>query len=146
MIFLTIAERNIQNNNPLVVHFYIKQYMLEFLLELTRDILSETGTLTQKKKQLVHDQVLYAINQTKSHMQSTSSGGIDKSSAILSNIWQRAAVRIQTINNRRIKQLAETIEQKSRYWADTEKYNRNQFTIYEMKISQVEQTLKELCK
>jgi len=120
--------------------------MLNFFLQLTEDILRETTRLSQKDKDFVYDQVSYALKQTQSHINSTRANGRDKSSPTLSNIWQRASKQIKTVSNIRIKNLAETIEEKSKYWADPDGYDTMQFENFQMRISEVQSTLKELCK
>jgi hypothetical protein len=120
--------------------------MLDFFLRFTEDILSETIRLSQKDKDFVYDQVSFALKQTKSYISSTRTNGRDKSSAVLSNIWQRASKSIKTINNEKIRSLAQTIEEKSKYWADPDSYDNTQFDKYQMRILQVETTLKNLCK
>jgi hypothetical protein len=120
--------------------------MLNFFLQLIEDILNETTKLSQKDKDFVYDQVSYALKQTQSHINSTRANGKDKSSSTLSNVWQRASKQIKTVSNSRIQNLAETIEEKSKYWADPDGYDTTHFESFQMRISQVELTLKELCK
>lgn len=120
--------------------------MLNYFLELANDILSEASGLSKKDKDFVYDHVSYAIKQTKSHISATRTNGRDKPSSILSNIWQRASQNIKKINNRKIKNLAETIEEKSKYWADPDNYDTAQFDHFQMRISQVESTLNQLYK
>ncbi|SDX01739.1 hypothetical protein SAMN05444410_10845 [Hydrobacter penzbergensis] len=120
--------------------------MLNYFLSITKDILNEASNLSKKEKELVYDQVSYAVRQTKSHINATRTNGKDKSSPIISNAWQRASQRIKTVNNPNIKRFAETIEEKSKYWADPISYNTAQFDDFEMRIFQVETTLEKLCK
>lgn len=120
--------------------------MHNFFLKLIEDILNESTGLSKKDKDFVYDHVSYALKQTKSHINSTRVRGRDKSSPTLSNIWQRASKQIKTVSNSRIQNLAETIEEKSKYWADPDSYGTTQFDSFQMRISQLELTLKEFCK
>lgn len=120
--------------------------MLNYILQLTEEILNETTGLSKKNKDIVYDQVSYALKLTKSHINSTRTGNRDKSSPTLANVWQRTSKQIKVINNSQIKNLASTIEEKSIYWADPDRYDTSQFDNFEMRISQVESTLNRLCK
>lgn len=120
--------------------------MFEFFLDLIEQITEHSRSLSRKQRQMIHDQILYAINQTKVHMQATSINGKDRSSTSLSNIWQRSAAKVKRVNSREVSQLAKTIEEKAKYWSDTEGYDRDNFVAYHMRINEVEQTLNQLCK
>lgn len=120
--------------------------MLDIILDLAQDLLNATRALSDKDKQLAHYHVTYALNQTKIHMLHTSRGEKDQASASLSNIWQRAGQKIQQIKNTDVRNLAFTIEQKSKYWADPDRFDQQQFDQYRMRIFQVESTLNELCQ
>lgn len=133
-----MQAKNIQENKF--------EQMLNYLLQLTEDILNETVALSQKDKDFIYDQVSYALKQTQSHINSTRTNGRDISSPTLSNIWQRAANNIKDVNNKNIKSLAVTIEEKSKYWADPDRYDTSQFDNFQMRITQVELTLNRLCK
>jgi hypothetical protein len=119
--------------------------MLTFILNLTKNILSGTETLSQKDKDLVVDNIAYAILQTKAHINSTRQRNKDKSSSVLANIWQRTASNIKGIENADIKELVEVIEQKSKYWSDPDSYDKKLFDQYQMKITQVESQIEKLC-
>jgi isocitrate dehydrogenase len=118
--------------------------MLEFILGLTSDIIMRTHSLTVKEKRLIRDEVNYAINQTRTHISNTRKGNVDKASSQLSNIWRRVGNKLQEINNRRINELANTIEQKSKYWSDPDNYSIENIRRFEMRLTQVEQTLEEI--
>lgn len=120
--------------------------MLDYILELTEKILSELNKLSTKDKDLIQNQVSFALEQTRAHINSTRQNGSDKSSTILSNIWQRTANNIKHINNQSVKRLVETIKEKGKYWSDPDSYDTEQFDIYNMRITQVDLTLKEMCK
>jgi hypothetical protein len=120
--------------------------MLDYILELTEKILSEMNKLSAKDKDLIQYHVSFALEQTKAHINSTRINGADKSSTILSNIWQRTANNIKDINNQKVKQLVETMKEKGKYWSDPNSYDTAQFDTYNMRITQVDSTLKEMCK
>ena len=120
--------------------------MLDYILELTEKILGEINKLSPKEKDLIHNQVSFALQQTRAHINSTRTNGADKSSTILSNIWQRTANNIKDINTQRVKQLVETMKQKGKYWSDPDSYDTEQFDTYNMRITQVDSTLNEMCK
>jgi isocitrate dehydrogenase len=121
-----------------------QENMLEFILGLTSDIIMRTHSLTVKEKRLIRDEVNYAINQTRTHISNTRKGNVDKASSQLSNIWRRVGNKLQEINNRRINELANTIEQKSKYWSDPDNYSIENIRRFEMRLTQVEQTLEEI--
>ncbi len=120
--------------------------MLEYILELAERISSEKNQLSDKDKDLVFEHVSYALEQTRAHIASTRKNGPDKSSTILSNIWQRTARNIKVVKNPIVKQLVETIEEKGKYWSDPNSYDKEQFDRYNMRITQVDSTLKKMCK
>lgn len=118
--------------------------MLEFILELTTEIISKANSLTLKEKKLVNEEVNYALNQTRTHILNTRQGSTDKASSQLSNIWRRVGNRLRQIKNKDIQNLANTIEQKSKYWSDPINYDLKNLEHFEMRLSQVEQKLKQI--
>lgn len=120
--------------------------MLDYILELTEKILRDINKLSSKEKDLIYNQVSFALQQTRAHINSTRINGTDKSSTILSNIWQRTANNIKDIKNQRVKKLVETMRQKGKYWSDPDSYDTEQLDKYSMRIIQVDLTLNEMCK
>jgi hypothetical protein len=120
--------------------------MLDYILELTNKILLELNKLSTKDKDLIQNQVSFALEQTRAHINYTRQNGTDKSSTILSNIWQRTANNIKHINNPSVKQLVNTIKEKGKYWSDPDSYDTEQFEKHNMRITQVDSILKEMCK
>ncbi|TND07425.1 MAG: hypothetical protein FD123_3275 [Bacteroidetes bacterium] len=120
--------------------------MLDYILGLAEKISFEANKLSTKDKDLIFDQVSFALEQTRAHISSTRKNDTDKSSTILSNIWQRTARNIKGVKHPTVKQLVETIEEKGKYWSDPDSYNKEQFDKYTMRITQVDSTLKKMCK
>jgi hypothetical protein len=120
--------------------------MLEFILELTTNIISNSPSLSQVDKDTVYDEVTYVLNQTRTHIRNTRQGITDQPSSHLSNIWQRTGKRLRRIRNPEIQILAETIEQKSKYWSDPIIYDLQNLNRYEMRLTQVENKLNEICR
>ncbi|MBN1118170.1 MAG: hypothetical protein JXA77_13260 [Bacteroidales bacterium] len=120
--------------------------MLNYILELTERILHELNGLTSRDKELICDQVNYALNHTRSHILATRKNDIDKSDMILSTIWLRTSNRIKAVKNPIVQELAKTMEEKSKYWSNTNSYDKSQFDEYNMRLSQVESTLNFLSK
>jgi hypothetical protein len=120
--------------------------MLDYILELTEKILPELNKLSAKNKDIVQYQVSFALEQTRAHIKYRRQNDADKSSTILSNIWQRTANNIKHINNKSVKRLVETMKEKGKYWSDPDSYDNEQFDKYNMRITQVDSTLKEMCK
>lgn len=118
--------------------------MLEFLLELTSDIISSSTILSRTDKRMVHDEVNYALNQTRTHIRNTRQGNIDQPSSHLSNVWLRTGKRLRRIRHPEIQWLAKTIEQKSKYWSDPIDYDLQNLDRYEMRLTQVEDKLNEI--
>lgn len=119
--------------------------MLNFILELTSDIVSNSTSLSKTDKDTVHDEVTYALNQTRTHIRNTRRGNTDQPSSQLSNVWQRTGKRLRRIKHPQIQGLADTIEQKSKYWSDPTDYDLQNLDLYEMRLTQVESKLNELC-
>lgn len=119
--------------------------MLDYILDLTEKILSDKEQLTPKQIELICDSVSFALRQTKAHINSTRINNSDKASAVLSNIWQRTSNNIKSIKSQNVKQLVQTIDEKSKYWADPDSYDTEQFNRFSMRISQVEATINKLC-
>ncbi|WP_374505782.1 hypothetical protein [Flavobacterium sp.] len=120
--------------------------MLGYILELVERISIEKNELSNNDRSLVFEHVSYALAQTRAHIATTRKSGLDKPSTILSNIWQRTARNIKIVKNPVVKQLVETIEEKGRYWSDPNTYDKKQFDNYNMRITQVDSTLKKMCK
>lgn len=120
--------------------------MLEFILELTSDILSKVTSLSKADKDIVYDNVSYALNQTRTHIRNTRQGNKDQPSSQLSNVWQRTGRELRRIHLPEIQNLADTIEQKSKYWSDPSRYDLQNLDRYEMRLTQVENKLKKICK
>ena len=118
--------------------------MLEFILELTSNIISQTYTLSEIDKETVNDEVSYALNQTRLHILNTRRDGLDKASSQLSNIWRRVGNRLRQIHDQDIENLATTIEQKSIYWSDPINYDVKNLEYFEMRLTQVEQKLNQI--
>lgn len=119
--------------------------MLEFILELTSSIISNVTSLSKEDKVLVYDKVNYALNKTRTHIRSTRLGNTDQSSSQLSNIWQRTGKALRRIRHSEIQSLANIIEQKSKYWSDPAGYDLRNLDLYEMRLTQVESKLKNIC-
>lgn len=119
--------------------------MLEFILGLTSDIISNSTSLSKADKENIYDEVAYALNQTRVHIGNTRQGNIDQASSQLSNVWQRTGKRLRRIRYAEIQSLAETIEQKSKYWSAPNDYDIQNLDRYEMRLTQVEGKLKEIC-
>ncbi len=119
--------------------------MLTVILQLIENIFPELQELSVKDKRLIYDEVSFALKQTKAHINATRRNRSDTASTTLSNIWQRASRNIAQINHPVVKQLADTIEQKSRYWSDPDGYETGHFKKYSMRIVQVEETLNKIC-
>ncbi len=119
--------------------------MLEFILGLTSDIISNSTSLSKKDKDTVHNEVTYALNQTRTHIRNTRQGNTDQPSSHLSNVWQRTGRRLRQIGHTEVQGLADTIEQKSKYWSDPTDYDLQNLDQYEMRLTQVESKLNELC-
>lgn len=118
--------------------------MLEIILDITDMILGKARTLSLKDKNFVRDQVSYAIRQTSFHINGTRSHNKDKASAQLSNIWQRVGLQIRSIDNVEIQNLAETMEAKSKYWADPANYSKELLAAYKMKLVQIQHAIDSL--
>ncbi len=120
--------------------------MLEYLLEVTVKIISNSSSLSRFDKGTVYDEVTYALNQTRTHIRNTRNGNIDRPSSHLSNVWQRTGKRLRNIKNVELQDLADIIEQKSKYWSDPIIYDLENLNRYEMQLIQVEQKLNEICR
>lgn len=120
--------------------------MLEFFLELTTDIISNSLSLSKIDKDTVFDEVTYALNQTRTHIRNTRKDNKDQPSSHLSNVWQRTGKRLRRIRNSDIQRLAEIIEQKSKYWSDPTIYDLQNINHYEMRLTQVETKLNQICR
>lgn len=101
--------------------------MLEYILDMTKDLLTNSQRLSLREKRLISDEVKYAINQTRVHISYTRQEIRDKPSSHLSNVWQRAGENIGSIRNQRVSHLAGIISEKSRYWASPELFNEFEF-------------------
>lgn len=95
---------------------------------------------------MIYAKVSYTLGQTKAHINSTRVDNSDKASAILANIWRRTASEIRISRNRNVNELVEVIKQKSEYWSDPQTYDKELFDNYNMRITQVQETLNKLCE
>ncbi|WP_167618547.1 hypothetical protein [Maribellus sediminis] len=120
--------------------------MLEFILELTTDIISKSLSLSKVDKETIFDEVTYALNQTRTHIRNTRLGNKDQASSHLSNVWQRTGKHLRRIRHHEIQELADIIEQKSKYWSDPDIYDLQNLNNYEMRLIQVETKLNNICK
>jgi len=120
--------------------------MLEFILDLTSDIISKSLVLSKAEKETIYDELTYALNQTRTHIRNTRKGSTDQPSAHLSNVWQRTGKHLRRIRQKEIQNLADIIEQKSKYWSDPTIYDLQNLNRYEMRLTQVENKLKEICR
>ncbi len=118
--------------------------MLNYILDLSHKIFSEKNELTAKEKELVNNEISHALNLTRTHINSYRINSVDISSSILATVWLRASINLSTINHPNIKELISTMREKGKYWSDPEKYDKVQFDKYNMRISDVEKTIKSL--
>ena len=118
--------------------------MLGYILELTSNLLSRAKNISEKEKKLLKNELNFSINQTRTHISNFRNNGADRASGQLSNIWRRAGLKLQAINNPELVDLAKTIEEKSKYWADPISYDKDDLEKNEMYLSQVEHKLKEI--
>ncbi|HPT73052.1 MAG TPA: hypothetical protein PLE74_12320 [Candidatus Cloacimonadota bacterium] len=113
---------------------------------MAKQLVDGSENLSESEKTLVHDEVLNAIIQTRAHIAQTRINFVDKSSPIIANIWLRTSLRLKRIRNGNVQDLASTIEQKSRYWADPQNYNLRNIIEYKMRLEEVETALKTICR
>lgn len=118
--------------------------MLEYILDMTKDLLTNSQRLSTREKRLISDEVKYAINQTRVHISYTRKEISDKPSSHLSNVWQRAGENIGSIRNQRVAHLAGIISEKSRYWSSPDLFNESELELSEMKLVQVEALLQNI--
>ena len=120
--------------------------MFNYILKQVEKIVLKSNELSPQHKELIFEHVSFALEQTRAYISSSRKNGSDKSSSILSNIWQRTARNIKAIENPDVRRFVKTIEEKARYWSDPNSYDKEQFDNYNMRIFQVETTLKQMCK
>lgn len=120
--------------------------MLGIIFEYALKIISKSSALSKKERQIVLSEITNALNQTRVHIRNTRKGNIDEPSSLLSNTWLRAGQQLRKIQNQEIQILADTIEQKSKYWSDPIGYEPRNLEKYEMRLSEVEAKLKEIRK
>lgn len=119
--------------------------MLNYFLDNSDKIVNKAFNLSENDKRVVFDAVRYAINQTRVHITNTRKGRKDDPSASLSNVWLRTSKKLLDLNKPELNSFAQTIMEKSKYWASPNLFNPEDIDKLKIKLDQVESKLNNLC-
>lgn len=113
---------------------------------LIMDLFRGTSGISKDEKIFLFDKVTDGLNKTRAFIAENRKNNIDKTSNILSTVWQGVAVELKKMNNKNLDPFINTLYQKSVYWSDPNIYDKEQMDEYKMRLKEVETTLNNLIK
>lgn len=116
------------------------------VLYIVENLLRGIKGLSRNEKQSLYEIVSHALRTTRTIISQTRKDGFDQPSNILSMTWQNASNQLKKLNYDGIRDYAQTLEEKSKYWSDPSGYNKSDLERYGMMLIQVEAKLKDLTK
>lgn len=118
--------------------------MSYWMLDMVGDYLTRAKGLSKTEKQKVNEIVRHALGVTKTFIARNRNNGGDEPSQILSTTWQEASNKLRALGDINLRQFAEMLEEKSKYWSDPIGYDMEEISNYDIRLVTVENELKSL--